>query len=297
MSSKQMLVIGSTVADIVIHVDKLPGSEDDVHTLSQSIQMGGCAYNVAKMLEFIDYPVTLFSPIGRGIFADFIRANLEKQTIKRINPQSDLENGCCYCFIDPTGERSFLSHHGAEYRFQASWLEALDCSTYDGVYLCGLELEETSGDLLLDFLETHQELRLFFAPGPRIATIPLPRLTRLLALQPLIHLNRRELLAWTREDQLSAALVQLHQHSNQPIVVTLGGDGCVFFDGVSHALSTPRVKIINANGAGDAHFGAFIGTYLQTHDGVIACERANQLASQIVQTEQSTLKKELYHEC
>ncbi|MEG1895755.1 MAG: PfkB family carbohydrate kinase, partial [Oscillospiraceae bacterium] len=63
---KKVLVIGSTVVDIIINVDRLPTSKGDIHIKSQEMSMGGCAYNVADILRHFGVPHTLFSPIGTG---------------------------------------------------------------------------------------------------------------------------------------------------------------------------------------------------------------------------------------
>ena len=63
---KQILVIGSTVADIIIHLDHLPGTAEDVNITRQTMSLGGCAYNVFHMIRLFKIPCTLFSPVGSG---------------------------------------------------------------------------------------------------------------------------------------------------------------------------------------------------------------------------------------
>lgn len=41
---KKILIIGSTCVDIIINVDHLPKTEEDIHPFSQSMALGGCAY-------------------------------------------------------------------------------------------------------------------------------------------------------------------------------------------------------------------------------------------------------------
>jgi len=40
--------------------------------------------------------------------------------------------------VEDGGERTFLSDHGAEYRFRPEWFSLLSGADYSGVYLCGL---------------------------------------------------------------------------------------------------------------------------------------------------------------
>ena len=171
---KKILVIGSTVADIIMQVEQLPQSGGDIHVLKQEMFLGGCAYNVHKALTYHNIPHTLFSPVGKGVYGEFVHDNLIKEgTIPTLI--SDQANGCCYCIIEPSGERSFMSYHGAEYIFKKEWFDNLDISNYDSIYLCGLELEESSGPIIVDFICNNPNIEVYFAVGPRVDKIEIGR--------------------------------------------------------------------------------------------------------------------------
>ena len=78
---KKVLVIGSTVADIIINVDYLPTTAQDVHLHSQSMSLGGCAHNVSDMIRHFGAPYILYSPVGTGLYGDFVRSELAKKGI------------------------------------------------------------------------------------------------------------------------------------------------------------------------------------------------------------------------
>jgi sugar/nucleoside kinase (ribokinase family) len=90
-------------------------------------------------------PFIPFYPVGTGVYGDFVRARLKERGIVSEAPSPAEENGCCYCLVEPDGERTFICYHGAEYRFQPGWFDQLDASQIDTVYLCGLEVEEPDG--------------------------------------------------------------------------------------------------------------------------------------------------------
>lgn len=48
---KQALIIGSTVADVTVRLPHLPVTGEDVIVESQSMSLGGCAYNVSEILR------------------------------------------------------------------------------------------------------------------------------------------------------------------------------------------------------------------------------------------------------
>ena len=136
---KKALIIGSTVVDVIVNlVDSLPTTGEDVHVRSQHMSLGGCAYNVSDSVRHFQVPYILFSPVGTGVYGYFVREELKKKGISSPIPSPDMDNGCCYCFVEKSGERTFISYHGAEYLFQKDWFNLIDTEEIDSVYICGL---------------------------------------------------------------------------------------------------------------------------------------------------------------
>ena len=156
---KNVLVIGSTVVDVIIQIDHLPSAQEDVHVQHQHMSLGGCAYNVSDMIRHFGVPYTLFSPVGTGAYGDFVRTQLTRRGVATPIPAPAQENGCCYCFIEADGERTFLSYHGAEYRFEREWFQIPDATDIDAVYICGLEIEEPTGVHIVEYTQEVEHLR------------------------------------------------------------------------------------------------------------------------------------------
>jgi sugar/nucleoside kinase (ribokinase family) len=150
---KETLIIGSTVLDIIIDVPKLPTTSEDVHIQEQTLAIGGCAFNVAHIIRLFQLPHTFCSPVGTGMYGNFVAEKLSQMGIIPFVRLENQDNGCCYCLVEPHGERTFLSSHGAEYTFDESWLSHLDMHLFDTVYICGLEIEEATGDKIISFLK------------------------------------------------------------------------------------------------------------------------------------------------
>ena len=187
---KKILVIGSTVVDVIINLEEyLPKTGQDVHIRSQQMSLGGCAYNTSDIIRHFGVPYIPFFPVGKGAYGDFVKNHLAMRGITSPIPTPDSENGCCYCFVEEDGERTFISYHGAEYRFERSWFDTLDASSIGSVYICGLEIEESTGENIVDYLEQHPEFTVFFAPGPRLEKIHPELMKRVFALNPILHLN------------------------------------------------------------------------------------------------------------
>lgn len=303
---KKVLVIGSTVVDVIITLeDYLPKTQGDVHVLSQEMSLGGCAYNTSDMIRHFKVPYILFSPVGTGAYGDFVRANLAAKNISTPIPTPEEENGCCYCFIEKTGERTFISYHGAEYRFQPEWFHLLDTEEIDSVYICGFEIEEHTGIHIVEWLENHPQLTIYFAPGPRLNKIHPERMNRLFALHPIIHLNDDEVCAYqgfqsspaacAPGNRLENAAAYLASLTGNTVIVTLGArgtyyhstDGCEYIDAVSaHQIDTI--------GAGDSHIGAVIACRqkgMSLHDAILT---ANRVAAKVVETKGALLPDEVF---
>ncbi len=75
---KNVLVIGSTCVDVIIRVDHLPHTEENLHPDGQQFAIGGCAYNAANILGRGGAPTTFVTPVGlQGVFGGFVQKQLE----------------------------------------------------------------------------------------------------------------------------------------------------------------------------------------------------------------------------
>lgn len=287
---KKTLVIGSSVCDVIINIHHMPKTTGDENIISQHFSIGGCAYNVASMLRYYQLPYTLFSPIGTGIYGDFVKQTFMSKKIP-ISIETKQKNGCCYCFVDHLGERTFICKHGAEYFYQKEWFDKLDVSQYSQVYICGLEIEETTGDIIIDFLEKHPQLHVYFAPGPRILSIDSKKMQRIFKLHPTLHLNEQEILSYTKEKDLSQGADKLYQQTKQTIIVTLGAKGCYVYDGQQeYFIDGYPTQVVDTIGAGDSHIGTFIAQQMMGVSLQESLKQANQIASQVVGISGATLK-------
>lgn len=292
---KKILVIGSTVADVIVNLDVLPKTAEDVHIKSQSVALGGCAHNVSDMIGHYNVPYDLFSPVGTGIYGDFVRKRLAEKGVTSTAPTPDMANGCCYCFVESSGERTFIVEHGAEYLFEPEWFSGLKTEDYASVYVCGLEIEEKTGDVVVDFLEK-SGLPVFFAPGPRLSRIDPSLMERIFALHPILHLNDDEAREYTAAATIEAAAAILYSRTQAMIVITTGADGACVYDG-SALTCVPSVKvehIVDTIGAGDGHLGAFMANLALGLDPITATAKANAAAAALVSVQGGYLTPEQF---
>ena len=296
---KQTLVIGSTVVDVVLNIPFIPGRGEDVNITTVDYRIGGCAHNVFMSLRLFDSPALLCSPVGSGIYGDMVRQYLEKEGIK---PFVNLEakNGCCYCLIEVDGERSFLSHHGAEYLFSRSWMESVDFSKVGSIFICGLEVEDTDGDEIVAFACEHPELELYFAPGPRNNYVPIDRMEKLLLRRdktgkgPFLHLNKTEAIGFSHQTTLEGAAEFLAAKTGNSVVITLGEHGCYCLAGAGlqgRYIPPFTANVVDTVGTGDAHYGTIIACLKSGMSLEQACLKANRIGAAVAGIQGSVLDK------
>ncbi len=295
---KKILVIGSTVVDMVINVDKLPTTKADIHISGQYASMGGCAFNVSDTIRNFGTPNILFSPVGSGIYGDFVRNGLRKRGLISPIPPVDMDNGCCYCFVEESGERTFVSYHGAEYLIQYEWLKDVEVEDIHSVYICGLEIEETTGENIVKWLEENPQLPVFFAPGPRIMKIKSELLDRLYKLHPIMHLNDDEILEYTQETDVTEAAKKMNAQTDNTVIVTLGDKGAMWYsrDESGWADAEKVDRVVDTIGAGDSHVGAVMACL---HGGMTmeeAIKTANKVAAAVVGVSGALLTQDQFDE-
>ena len=283
------LVIGSTVIDVLLKVPVLPGRGEDINITSSEYRVGGCAYNVYRALKLFRSPAILCSPVGTGIYGRLVRERLSEEGVLPI-ASPDIENGCCYCLIEEDGERSFLSHHGAEYLFSRSWMDGVDFSDAGSVFICGIELEDSCGEEIAGFVCERPELALYVAPGPRITHIPAGIMEKLFSRRdqagkgPFLHLNEKEALGFTGKSSIEEAAVNLAGRTENSVVITLGERGCYCLGDAGEKGAYIRgfpALVEDTVGTGDAHYGALIASLKEGKSLEEACRIANRIGAAV----------------
>lgn len=295
---KKILIIGTTCVDVIINVDHLPTTKASVNIYEQEASMGGCAYNASDSVRNFGVPCILFSPVGTGIYGEFILNGLKKKGLTCPIPQVNENNGCCYCFVEENGERTFISHHGCEYLIHKEWLDKLDENEIDSVYICGLEIEEKTGWDIINWLNEHPKLPVFFATGPRIQYVPTDRMSAIFKRNAILHLNDDEAKLYTKKDNLDDAMNYLYGLTNNTVIVTQGSKGASWIDkdGIHFVASTPCENVVDTIGAGDSHIGSIMACLYKGMSLYDAISMANKVSSKVVSVKGALLSKEEFDE-
>ena len=90
----KLLIIGSTCVDVVLRMDHLPVTGEDLQPESQQFSVGGCGWNMFRAARITGADPVFLSPVGTGPYGQqvaeaFARANVP--ILRRVRE----ENGCC----------------------------------------------------------------------------------------------------------------------------------------------------------------------------------------------------------
>ncbi|MCR5023451.1 MAG: carbohydrate kinase family protein [Lachnospiraceae bacterium] len=281
---KRALFIGAACIDVVIYLHRLPKTEEDIHPLKQVMSLGGCACNAACAARLISKNIEFAGVVGSGVFGELAERFLSEKGLQ-VRIRTEKENGCCYCFVEDGGERTFLSVHGAEYTFFRDGMREIDKIKYEYVYVSGLEVEEPTGDALIDYLSEFPDRKIFYCPGTRGTNLN-EKNQRLFSLNPVLHLNRKETvdlaesISGKKFSGYEDAAAHLYSLTGERVVVTLGDKGVYCREGDSdYIIPAEKTKVVNTIGAGDTHIGTLIGCLTEGMEWKESLEKANKMAA------------------
>ena len=256
-----LLQLSGIVIDLVHKVDHLPVAGEEVETPNVLITAGG-GFNAMIAARNFGVPVTYGGTIGTGLFADIVRSMLDDASILGIiTRQPELDQGTCVVVVDSSGERSFISCHGAERQLETADYAAVSPRDSDWMLLTGYSLfKAESARVLSPWLDQLKRGSIFlFDPGPIVADIPRDKLRSALARADWVSANRSEAKVLTGADDPALAASILSK-GRAGAIIRSGAEGCWIATSENNVTFIPAfvVNTVDTNGAGDCHDGAFI---------------------------------------
>lgn len=260
-AKRPVCVLGSAVIDVIADAYALPWRGCDIELQQQSVNIGGCALNIALTLSRLGITSQNALPIGQGTWANIIRTSLDKQGISSEIHTNSGDNGWCLALVEPDGERTFMSFRGVEHQWNQQWLDKLQLTPGTLLSLSGYQLAGPCAELLVNWLESLKDVTAFIDFGPRIADIPAPLLARIMACKPIVSLNRQEAAIaaeWlsVADDDIAGICQAWLERYDSPLIVRLDKQGAWFASSEEIALAAPfPAQVVDTIGAGDSHAG------------------------------------------
>ncbi|EJV7810657.1 sugar kinase [Escherichia coli] len=260
-SRQPVMVVGAAVIDVIADAYALPWRGCDIELKQQSVNVGGCALNIAVALKRLGIEAGNAFPLGQGVWAEIIRNRMAKEGLISLIDNAEGDNGW--------------------------WLARLTVAPGSLLYFSGYQLASPCGELLVEWLEKLQDVTPFIDFGPRIGDIPDALLARIMACRPLVSLNRQEAEIAAERFALSAEITTLGKQWQEkfaaPLIVRLDKEGAWYFSNdASGCIPAFPTQVVDTIGAGDSHAGgvlAGLASGLPLADAVLL---GNAVASWVV---------------
>jgi sugar/nucleoside kinase (ribokinase family) len=282
----RLLFAGEAIVDLLMWVPALPERGGDMLAESSSVEVGG-GFNIMAAAVRQGLPVLYAGGHGTGPWGDKVRAALAAEDISLLRAADpDVDTGFDVALVEADGERTFITHLGAESLREPGAWDLVQARPDDAVYVSGYGLvPPASGPILGAWAAALPPgVLLFTDPGPLVADIPAAVLDPVLARCDWWSCNQREAALLTgTSDPAEAARRLLRRTSRADVIVRSGPQGCVLAlreNGLSlRHLAAPAVTAADTTGAGDAHSGVFLAALAAGLAADQAARRANAAAA------------------
>jgi ribokinase len=247
-----VFVAGSINVDLIVGVPTLPGAGETVLGDRFIQQNGGKSANQAVAASRVGATVTMLGAVGGDDFGRTALAGIRDAGVDTscCNVVQGVHTGLALIVVDDAGENQIAVASGANGRLDARIIEAQVAALRPapgGVCLLGFEVSDEAVVAAARWAAAH-ELRIIVNPAPARPLVP-----ELLALGPILTPNQTEAEMLTGEAEPASAAKALWARTASPVVVTLGADGALLFDGATiERLPTLKVEPVDTTGAGDA---------------------------------------------
>ena len=261
--------------------------------------VGGCGCNVASVLKNRGKAYDFFTPIGDDKYADMIEEELKEYNNIPCKIEGET-SGHCKIIIGENKERTFDVCDGVEVKYKKEWLDNIDISKYNYVYIPGFALkDQESAKAIVEWFEEHRNIQIIFAPGPSIEDNKIDEkiLKRIFSLKPIVHINDEEVINYIancKDDgviyenyDVEESTKKLWKKTGNIVVVTMGSKGAGIYDEngfrVIPGEKIEKEKVVDTSGAGDNHCGGFISGLFEGMSTEEAVKLGNKIASDVIQ--------------
>jgi sugar/nucleoside kinase (ribokinase family) len=249
---KRLVSLGSALLDVSMRIPGLPPKGGDAFA-DVGFSMIGGGHNTDSAAARLGLDVVHVGAIGTGLSSDQYLRDAAKDGIRfegLVHQDQDL--GICVTLFELDGERTFITHAGAEHVLTLEFLQSLKLGATDAVYLTGYELfHPGSGKPLGEWLLSNplNGAALFFDPTSVVDQID------------------QEVLEWIRREAFVITVNEWEFEKLQPratdralFVRRIGAEGSEMYEAAElrHKAAGVPVEVLDTTGAGDVHTGALI---------------------------------------
>jgi len=278
-----ILICGGLLIDKYLVLDKYPARGGDGYVLENFDTVGGCAVNIAKTVKALGANPIIVSVLGsdhRGeMIMDFMRKErLPLDCVKQENGNT----GYCFVFLEPDGERTFLTHKGCETEFTDSLISMDTENSCPVAAVTGYYLLDDSSKRLIDRLKgvKSRGCKIVFDPCPLADKIDAAYLDEMLTLSDIIVPNEAEanfLADFKGEKTPEQWALSCNKRAVSVVIKKGAAGGTLYESGEKTRYTAANVNVVDTTGAGDS----FTGAIAYAAGKRIPLEEAVTLAAQV----------------
>lgn len=283
----RLVVVGSMIGDQMMTVPRLPERGGDVLAGPVRMQAGG-AFNIVAAARRLGLPTAVLGRVGTGPVGTMLLHALDDLGAELLLPVArEGDSGTCIGFVEPDGERTFVTSPGVEQRLTSEDFASVAWRDDDAVYVSGYDLVyPVTGRAIAEWLSGFTPRTLLVDPGPLVADLPREVFAAVLASATILSLNEREL-SLLGEPSPVSRLAVWDRLPHQAIVIARVGAGGAWLhrrDAAPRHIASIPVDAVDSTGAGDAHAGALLAELTRGLPVEEAVARANAAAALAVTT-------------
>ncbi|MCE5208948.1 MAG: ribokinase [Chloroflexi bacterium] len=279
--SYDIVVVGSNMIDMITRISRLPKMGETLAGSSFSMGFGGKGANQAVTAARLGARVAMVCKVGKDTFGSMVRANFKENGVTaRVFEDDTLASGVAPITVDDEGRNLVIIVPGANMTLSVAEVEqASDLIKNAKILICQLEIPDEA--ILKAFeIARANAVRIIFNPAPARKVPP-----QMIEMADIVVPNETEaeLLTGLSVNGIhgaSDAARRLKELGAQTVIVTLGADGALLWDGRQEQhFSPPKVNAVDTTGSGDAFIGSLAFALMQSKDMPEAIRFANRVAA------------------
>ncbi|MBR0596501.1 carbohydrate kinase family protein [Sinanaerobacter chloroacetimidivorans] len=254
-----ILICGGLLIDRYLLVDQYPGRGGDGYILDSFDVVGGCTVNVARTVKNLGATPYMVSSVGNDPWGNEIMDFMKKEQFPaNCVIQGEGSTGYCLVFLEPDGERTFLTFKGCEGIFSDALISEKAENCCRTAVVTGYYLLDPAAMKLIEKLKKFKEwgFQIIFDPSPLVDKIQADLLEEMMKISDVIIPNRSEAKVLAGNKELEQWAIACSERGTAMIIKNGSQGGILYKKGKKIPYDAVQVDAIDTTGAGDSFTGS-----------------------------------------
>lgn len=281
--TNECYLFGGLIMDCYYEIDALPERGQDGFITAEKMIAGGCAVNMAVTIENLGGRAHVVSGMGDDPDSANLTAYMKEHGLstKFIEPASG-RIGKSLVFLEPDGERTFLTSKGAEGVFSEKLAARIRSEVPSAAGVTGYYLLNDDSERVVQTLEYlyTKGTKILFDPSPLVSSINDAQLGRMLRISRVMTPNTVEMEYLNNFTSLSEYVAR-----GKTAIVKDGSEGGSVYSPYGSFRYRPAhvENVVDTTGAGDSFAGAMLFAMMYGMPLEVSVELAAKCAARTVE--------------